>query len=465
MNNKVLLLDSSTNMATVGLLHLAAYLRRNGIEAYCQAANHEKTINGLKNNTLSLLSKIKPGIVGVSIKWFLHIARGLEICKIIKEYDPNIKIVIGGDTASYYWKNFIDLDNIEYIIRGDGELPLLKLCRGEDDIPNCVYKKNGQLIETPFTYVKNGNNSSDIYLSNINEICTEKYGSNQPISSIFIYTGKGCPWECFYCGGCHSASKQIFNRSTPFLRRVEEARKDIIEVKNIVSDFLFDFELPKKDMVNYYRQLWEEIDLSGHCCNFYFWRLPSFDLIDLIANTFESAMISIDVCSLSERHRLYLNSLKIVKPQLMDAEILACFDRCEMYKNIKVELTTIFGMPFFIEKDFIKEEEMLFNLINKYSCFIGVVWGRLHAQPGAPILNNYAKYNMRSITPTFEEFYKNSIVNFKIEPYPETNNYLYPSIYPKDTAMVSKTSKHYAKLTNIMNDHLPNVVDRWYHGG
>ena len=76
------------------------------------------------------------------MKWFPHIARVLEICKIVKAYDPSIIVVTGGNTASYYSEKIIRYDCVDYVILGDGEVPMLQLCRGvpAEEIPNCVYK-------------------------------------------------------------------------------------------------------------------------------------------------------------------------------------------------------------------------------------------------------------------------------------------------------------------------------------
>ncbi|WP_040758938.1 cobalamin B12-binding domain-containing protein [Ruminiclostridium papyrosolvens] len=143
-DKSILLLGSTPGSATIGILYIASYLKRNGISVYCKYNNLDVDYKSLKADLKKLISEIKPEIVGVSIKWFPHISRGLEICKIIKEISCNIEVVVGGNTSTIYNKEFIENDYVDYVVCGDGEVPLLKICKGEDSIPNCIYKKTAR---------------------------------------------------------------------------------------------------------------------------------------------------------------------------------------------------------------------------------------------------------------------------------------------------------------------------------
>ena len=56
----VLLLGDTTGTATVGLLYLASYLRRNGVEAYCRWNDTNDTEESLKQDIVTLMEKIQP---------------------------------------------------------------------------------------------------------------------------------------------------------------------------------------------------------------------------------------------------------------------------------------------------------------------------------------------------------------------------------------------------------------------
>lgn len=442
-SHSILLLGDTLGTASTGLLYLASYLRRNGVDAYCQWNNWDRDIASLKCNIRGMLDRVQPQIVGVSMKWFPHMARVLEICKIVKEYSVNIRVVLGGNTATYYYQELIRYPWIDDIILGDGEVPLLKICKNEDNIPNHVYLKDGEIMVNPVSYVQDTTNSKDIYLSHLDEIFI---GKNDPFYApeFYINTGKGCSENCFYCAGCRDTQKSTFNRTQPFMRGIEEVRKDLQAARNYTGRFMFDFDLPSYESCDYHRKIWDGIDLSGHFCSFYFWKLPSFDFVRLVSETFKYSRLSIDLCSLSERHRLQLASLHLIKPQPTDAEVFALLSECNKYPNIEVAITTIDGLPYFVDEDTQCINEMFSHIVNHYSCFKGVYWERLHAQPGAPLVERSEQLNVTSEAVEFKDFLHFSELSFREKYYPNLDNLHYPAIYPKGENQVGK--HHYLEI-------------------
>jgi amino acid adenylation domain-containing protein/non-ribosomal peptide synthase protein (TIGR01720 family) len=444
----VLILGDTPGLSTTGLLYLASYLVRNGVKSYCQFSDTNWDRNSLKQHIETLLELVRPSVVAVSMKWFLHMARVLEACKIVKTRSPAVKVVVGGNTASYYWQEVIRYDYIDYIVCGDGELPLLKICKGEENIPNCIYKKNGQVRVNPITYLHDETNSPDIYLSHLDEIMLSTYA---PIFGIFfIYTQRGCLMNCIYCGGCNQAMQKTFNRRNLFLRSPREVRKDIIEAKKYSSTmkFLFD-DYSNEDLLQYCKQLWEGIDLSSHFCFITNVIPPSSELTAYVNKTFKYVYWNIDICSLSERHRNQLFSMGLVKRQPPDKEILAFLDQCEKYPNAELIINLITGLPYVTTEDLRESERMLNHIMNKYSCFSELFWARLHAQPGAPISENAGEYDMYSLAADFETFLHISRENFDGNSvYPGVDAYNYPYIYFNDSQLNSDISRHYAAVNS-----------------
>jgi len=52
-----------------------------------------------------------------------NITQTLAVIKKIKALNPDIKILLGGPEVSYEWKDIIAIDEIDYIITGEGEIP------------------------------------------------------------------------------------------------------------------------------------------------------------------------------------------------------------------------------------------------------------------------------------------------------------------------------------------------------
>ncbi len=454
----VLLMGDTYGMPTTGLLYIASFLRQHGVKALCRFYDDTDNFQSMAADIEKMLGQIQPRVVGISLKWFLYIARVVDMCKIIKEYSRrhglDIKVVVGGNTASYYWKEIIAYDCIDYIVRGDGEEPLLKIFRGEKDIPNCIYKQNGEIIENPITYIQDEKNSSEIYLSHLDEILLDK--STSLFGTFFVYTQKGCAMNCLYCGGCNKAQQKTFNRKKVFRRGIKETRKDISEVKKYASTLYFEFDILDKNLANYCRKIWKGIDLSGHFCLFNTLTPPSSELVELVSRTFKYVYWDYDICTPSERHRKQLESLGLVKPQPTDAEIMDFLSTCEKFKNIEVRPNLITGLPYFTIEDIKPGEKLLTQIMSTFSCFSELHWARLHAQPGAPILEYADQVQMHSFAASFEDFLECSAKTFNrnsANGYVSVENFNYPYIYFKDDHLNSRITNFYLEINQKINQH------------
>ncbi len=460
-NAEVLLLGDTPGMSTVGLLYLASYLRRNGYSAYCQFTDSNIEYEVFKKNIEDLIDKVQPRIVGVSMKWFVHSSRALETCKILRQHCPEIKIVVGGNTASYYYDNVIKYDCVDYVIKGDGELPLLKICQDADYLPNCCYKKDGEIINNPITYVQDESHSKDIYLSHIDEILISKRATL--FGTFYIYTNKGCGLNCLNCASCREGMSKTFNRFKLNMRGIDEIRNDMMITKDYVSTYMFDFESSNEKLLELCRNMWDGIDLSTHFCTFCNVIPPSNELLEYVNKTFKYVYWELDICSLSERHRKHLQSLGEVKPQPSDKEIFEFMDECEKWSNAEVRINLIAGMPFYTEDDMKESNRILEYIMNKYSCFSNLHWARLHAQPGAPVAHYPDKYDMVSYAQTFEDYIKFSDMNMDSRPfYPHLESLFYPYVYYKDEELNSKVSLHYMetnkKLESFRSSKKDNLI-------
>ncbi|NIM16723.1 MAG: amino acid adenylation domain-containing protein [Candidatus Aminicenantes bacterium] len=456
-NAQVLLLGDTPGMATTGLLYIASYLRRNGIKAYVQFNDPNSDGDSLRTGIEELLREINPTVVAVSMKWFLHIARVIEICKVVKGYSADIKVVVGGNTASYYPEDIIRYEWVDCVIRGDGELPLLEICRGAelDSVANCVYRKDGRIVKKPITYVQDKTNSQEIYLSHLDEILISNYSSI--FGTFFIYTQKGCGMHCFFCAGCNRVQREIFNRPHLVIREPEQVRRDIREAMKYASNLKFDFDVVDKNLLDYCKKIWDGIDLSSHFCTITNLLPPPPELIEYVNKKFKYVYWNIDIASLSQRHREKLVSLGLVKPQPGDEEIIAFLDECDRYDNTEFIINLIAGLPYFNKEDIAASQEMLTYIMDNYTCFSELFWARLHAQPGAPVVEDAETYGMHSYAKTFADYLKYSRMNLEGSViYPTVEYSHYPYIYYNNDEFNSKISKYYSETASALVEYKEN---------
>jgi hypothetical protein len=460
---RVLLLGETIGTGTIGLVYLAAYLRRHGVEAYCQWNDEQRTREALRANVRRMLDKIKPTLVGVSIKWFPHMARGLEIVRLVKEYDPGIQVVIGGNTASQYWREFIREPGVDFIIRGDGERPLLALCEGQRDVPNLVERDVPRDVPPEFAY-KESEDTGDVYLSHLDEVFVDPDDLHRAQNAFFIYTGKRCNKKCFYCGGAALAMHETFGSARPFFRQASLVKNDLQVASARQSRILFDFDYEPsgKSQADYLEEVFPGDSVKHIDACFYFWKLPQAGTIDFLARAFRTVTISLDLASLSEAHRLRLDrDGKIgVKPQPTDEEILGVFEQSRQHPGLVLDLSLIAGMPLQEERDLDEVLGLLQKLV-QYRSLGEISWGWLHAQPGSPILESYAQHGLLASATTYKDFLSYSTLNLSQKEYPTWRNLVYPLFTYKDPKMSKATLAAFQKVNALVADRKRSADGAW----
>lgn len=212
-----------------GLLFIAGYLRKHGIESKiieCGLFDSERTLRlgqrvrfGISDEeVISLVAAEKPRIVGISSVYTQYQRDTMEIAEVIKKAFPGVCIVMGGNHASAYWNYVLRNRSVDYIVYGEGEETFLELSRailsGSDtgNIDGIGYRdKTGEPIRTnPRQLIKN---LDDIPFLPLDMVDFMKYlgkGNQYCIRppSAPILTSRGCPGSCVYCN-----NKAIWGRT------------------------------------------------------------------------------------------------------------------------------------------------------------------------------------------------------------------------------------------------------------
>ncbi|WP_342379830.1 cobalamin-dependent protein [Myxococcus stipitatus] len=393
----VLLVGAGTGEATCGILYLASYLRRGGIEAFVRLWDGDETPAEVVRSLEGLVRRVRPKLVGISLKWFHHVDRALLIARTLRKIDPSIRIVVGGNSASYWWRELSAYDCIDHVVRGDGEVPLLSICQGNAAPPNCVTRTpDGRPTRLPLGYVQGATNSEDIYYSHFDELFLSQLDLNS--FSGWVAPGKGCGENCLYCGGARGNQKAAFGRAKPFLRAEESVRKDHQEIASRTWQMRYDFAGSSAEFLG---STWAGVDLSRHCCTYFLWGVPRIELVDALARTFERVYMVVDIGCFSEQQRLEQMKRGLLKPCAKDSELIELIEGSRRHPNLAVEISGIGGLPFASQATLAEEVKLVERIID-LDCVIG--YQRLEAQPGALVTEHPARFDMVSEAKTFTEF-------------------------------------------------------------
>lgn len=393
----VLLVGAGTGEATCGILYLASYLRRGGVEAFVRLYDGDETEAEVLRSYEALVARVRPKLVGISLKWFHHVDRALLIARTLRKIDPSIRIVVGGNSASYWWKELSAFDCIDHIVLGDGEVPLLALCRGEPSPPNCVTRyPDGRPRRLPLAYVQGATNSEDVYYSHFDQLFLSELDASS--FSGWVAPGKGCGENCLYCGGARGNQKADFGRAKPFLRAEASVRRDHQEIAGRTWQMRYDFSGSTAEFLG---STWAGVDLSRHCLTYFLWGVPKVELVDALAGTFQRVYMVVDIGCFSEQQRLEQMGRGLLKPCAKDRELLALIESCRKHPNLEIEVSGIGGLPF-ASRATLAEELRLVERVIDLDCVVG--YQRLEAQPGALVTEHPARFDMVSEARTFQEF-------------------------------------------------------------
>lgn len=175
----------------IGLYSVAAVLKDEGYDV--EILNWHEIHKTPEKIRAALIAK-KPDVIGFSI---LHGNRwgGIELARVAKEIDPDVKVVFGGVGATFLWEHLLThFPEVDFIILGEGEHPFLHLLRalekpGEPDlegIRGLTFRKGGRLVSTGLPEPIEDLDGLPI---------PAKHFTYQHVSS-----SRGCAWKCAFCG-------------------------------------------------------------------------------------------------------------------------------------------------------------------------------------------------------------------------------------------------------------------------
>jgi len=227
-----------------GLFYIGAVLKEHD---YNVEILNWHNINKTPGKIKIILGEKKPDIIGFSI---LHANRwgGIEIARIARQVDPNVKIVFGGIGATFLWKHFLThFKEIDYVVIGEGEYSFLKLvgCLKKNDkegieiIKGIAFRKNGKAIKTKHSEL----------INNLDKLpMPAKYFDFQHLSLT-----RGCPGKCTFCGSPDFwGTKVRFHSTDYFVKQIQRLYK-----KGITFFYFSDdtFTISKKRVIEICRKI------------------------------------------------------------------------------------------------------------------------------------------------------------------------------------------------------------------
>jgi anaerobic magnesium-protoporphyrin IX monomethyl ester cyclase len=202
----------ANRMAPLGMLSLAASLKRDGQQVFLHDGLGPDAPRGVKENVTAVL-RSTPELVGFSTTTSSFLA-GCEMAVRIKAADPRISTVFGGVHVSALGAALMAaFPSIDYLVIGEGEATLAELAAGVEPagIDGLVWRDGEEIITNPPRQP----------LPDLDQLPFPDYDGlrgfprryNLPLFSYIrtpgatMTTSRGCPYQCSYC------DRSVFQRS------------------------------------------------------------------------------------------------------------------------------------------------------------------------------------------------------------------------------------------------------------
>lgn len=185
----------------------------------------EFTINQNIDFITSEIFKANPDYVGFSV-YIWNLNETLEICKILKMINPDLKIILGGPEVSFDTESVMeDYSFIDFIIFGEGEETFREFISnikkdnfGFEDIQGLVFRKNNKIIK----------NSPRPLMRDLNRIPSpyDNIGKEFENKIVYYESSRGCPFNCEFCLSATLKGVRFFD-----IERVKKDLNNLIEGK------------------------------------------------------------------------------------------------------------------------------------------------------------------------------------------------------------------------------------------
>lgn len=241
----------------LGLGYIAAVLRDNGFEVKLYHAenprqkcedlvpdaesifdfrsqSHRRYIDSIRNDdhfvwkeVEETLKAYRPDIVGISVL-SVEVASALKISQICKKYNEQCKVVWGGLHPSFLTNECLANKEVDFVIRGEGEYPMLELCKTLDKggalsaVESLSFRADGKVVHVPQSAPVA--NLDDLPMPARDCLLYPESYDFKSFGSMII--SRGCPFRCTFCSSRNFWDKKVrFRTPDNIIREITSLQK------------------------------------------------------------------------------------------------------------------------------------------------------------------------------------------------------------------------------------------------
>lgn len=240
-------------MYPIGFLTLAAYLRRHGYRV--RIVNLALLMmRSRRFDPERFLRRLRPRLFGIDLHWLPHAHGGLALAALLKSIHPEVPIVFGGISATYFHRELIDDPAVDFVLRGAVTEPSLVTlvrelegARRFDAVAGLTWKDaTGIRVNAdepePMALDEYGLDLGMMVASVIRHLdfwTSVPFHSwwRHPITAVF--TVKGCARGCVTCGASRPAFRRFMPGCFPLVRSPAAIAEQVRQLAEITRAPIF----------------------------------------------------------------------------------------------------------------------------------------------------------------------------------------------------------------------------------
>lgn len=421
----------TVNLLPMGTWALADLVHRKGYKTRMLHLGLE-WIETHKFSALPYLEGKDVKVVAIPLHWHQQSYDAIEVAKEIKRARPEIFIVLGGYTASFFHLEILNVFNqIDAVIRGDAEIPLPAfmdaVTSGKDlnTVPNLTWRQGEEIRENPLSYVASEKDLELASYANLELLKGNKdymHRMGMPFvwskgfsrkknrkhfhighSMFFLNVGRGCQGNCTWCGGGAIAQRKVNGRRGIIFRSPEKVADTMAEAVELGYETIHMAFDPGKEAKQYYEGLFSIMRQRGLRVKCYFeaFSLPSDSFLHSFAKTFETkgSVIALSPESGDEQVRRHNKSFYFSNKELAETIKLAEF------LEIQIDLFFSIGIPGEILSNLARTASLRRRLKKSFKN-IGRMWtSPISMEPASPWYNDPDSFGIVSDRQSFSDYY------------------------------------------------------------
>ena len=265
-------------MYPMGFVSMLNHIRHYGYSGrICNIAS--RMVDSKRFDVEKYIKSIDTDLFGIDLHWLPHAQGAISIARVIKRLRPDAEVLMGGFSASYFWKDIMkNYPEIDYLLVGDFQEDNLRMLLDElygsrdfPSVPALAYRDGDNVKKNNPKYDENvmKNEKLDYSFLMKNAIKYADVKGHMPYTDwinnpeAVTMIEHGCEFNCAFCGGSNFSYKNNFFNASPLFRSPRQIAEEIYSAYEVLGAPVFVVGDINQGGEKFYKSLFREIKEMG----------------------------------------------------------------------------------------------------------------------------------------------------------------------------------------------------------